>query len=171
MRWFSLLIPGMLKLKLKWRGSERSVLVQLQIYALGLLSNPSLVRFRSWGIRVTRVRGSSRRRPRRSILISRGEWRSSRGNRRPFFTKTGCVSLRFNSDLTDFSPIFLHVSVVPQGNAYFKEGKYDAAVECYTKGMEADDMNVLLPANRAMAFLKLEKYGLVSVCLKVLVLC
>uniref|UniRef100_A0A3Q3KN10 RNA polymerase II-associated protein 3 n=1 Tax=Mastacembelus armatus TaxID=205130 RepID=A0A3Q3KN10_9TELE len=43
-----------------------------------------------------------------------------------------------------------------RGNAYFKEGKYDMAVECYSKGMEADSMNVLLPANRAMAFLKLE---------------
>uniref|UniRef100_A0A3Q1B5G9 RNA polymerase II-associated protein 3 n=1 Tax=Amphiprion ocellaris TaxID=80972 RepID=A0A3Q1B5G9_AMPOC len=47
---------------------------------------------------------------------------------------------------------------VCQGNAYFKEGKFEAAVECYTRGMEADSMNVLLPANRAMAFLKLEKY-------------
>lgn len=47
---------------------------------------------------------------------------------------------------------------VPQGNAYFKEGKYEAAVECYSKGMEADCMNVLLHANRAMAFLKLHKY-------------
>ncbi|XP_037616866.1 RNA polymerase II-associated protein 3 isoform X2 [Sebastes umbrosus] len=45
-----------------------------------------------------------------------------------------------------------------RGNAYFKEGKYEAAVECYSRGMEADCMNVLLPANRAMAFLKLEKY-------------
>lgn len=44
-----------------------------------------------------------------------------------------------------------------QGNAYFKGGKYEAAVECYSRGMEADSMNVLLPANRAMAFLKLEK--------------
>ncbi|XP_054655976.1 RNA polymerase II-associated protein 3 [Dunckerocampus dactyliophorus] len=45
-----------------------------------------------------------------------------------------------------------------RGNAYFKEGKYDAAVECYSRGMEADSMNVLLPANRAMAFLKLGKF-------------
>lgn len=45
-----------------------------------------------------------------------------------------------------------------RGNAYFKEGKYEAAVECYSAGMEADSMNVLLPANRAMAFLKLERY-------------
>ncbi|XP_029317974.1 RNA polymerase II-associated protein 3 isoform X2 [Cottoperca gobio] len=45
-----------------------------------------------------------------------------------------------------------------RGNAYFKEGKYEVAVECYSRGMEADCMNVLLPANRAMAFLKLEKY-------------
>ncbi|XP_029350873.1 RNA polymerase II-associated protein 3 [Echeneis naucrates] len=45
-----------------------------------------------------------------------------------------------------------------RGNAYFKEGKYEAAVECYSRGMEADNLNVLLPANRAMAYLKLEKY-------------
>lgn len=45
-----------------------------------------------------------------------------------------------------------------RGNAYFKEGKYEAAVECYTRGMEADHMNVLLPANRAMAYLKLEMF-------------
>lgn len=45
-----------------------------------------------------------------------------------------------------------------RGNAYFKEGKYEAAVECYTRGMEADSLNVLLPANRAMAYLKLEKH-------------
>uniref|UniRef100_A0A8K9XBH4 RNA polymerase II-associated protein 3 n=1 Tax=Oncorhynchus mykiss TaxID=8022 RepID=A0A8K9XBH4_ONCMY len=44
------------------------------------------------------------------------------------------------------------------GNAYFKEGKYEAAVEYYTKGMEADSTNVLLPANRAMAYLKLQRY-------------
>lgn len=45
-----------------------------------------------------------------------------------------------------------------RGNAYFKDGKYEAAVECYSRGMEADIMNVLLPANRAMAFLKLERF-------------
>lgn len=31
-------------------------------------------------------------------------------------------------------------------------------MECYTKGMEADATNVLLAANRAMAYLKLERY-------------
>ncbi|XP_041935053.1 RNA polymerase II-associated protein 3 isoform X1 [Alosa sapidissima] len=46
-----------------------------------------------------------------------------------------------------------------RGNAYFKEGKYEAAVECYTQGMEVDTTNVLLPANRAMAYLKLERYA------------
>ncbi|XP_055761153.1 RNA polymerase II-associated protein 3-like isoform X2 [Salvelinus fontinalis] len=45
-----------------------------------------------------------------------------------------------------------------RGNAYFKEGKYEAAVEYYTKGMKADSTNVLLPANRAMAYLKLQRY-------------
>ncbi|CAF88448.1 unnamed protein product [Tetraodon nigroviridis] len=43
-----------------------------------------------------------------------------------------------------------------RGNAYFKEGKYEAAVECYSQGMEADGTNIFLPANRAMAYLKLQ---------------
>uniref|UniRef100_A0AAR2L858 RNA polymerase II-associated protein 3 n=1 Tax=Pygocentrus nattereri TaxID=42514 RepID=A0AAR2L858_PYGNA len=46
-----------------------------------------------------------------------------------------------------------------RGNAYFKEGKYEAAVACYTKGMEVDTTNALLAANRAMAHLKLERYA------------
>ncbi|XP_016367553.1 RNA polymerase II-associated protein 3 [Sinocyclocheilus rhinocerous] len=46
-----------------------------------------------------------------------------------------------------------------RGNAYFKEGKYEAAVECYSRGMEADGTNALLPANRAMAYLKLHSSG------------
>ncbi|XP_056604722.1 RNA polymerase II-associated protein 3 isoform X2 [Triplophysa dalaica] len=45
-----------------------------------------------------------------------------------------------------------------RGNAYFKEGKYEAAVECYTNGIEADNTNALLPANRAMAYLKLLRF-------------
>ncbi|NXT98035.1 RPAP3 protein, partial [Buphagus erythrorhynchus] len=44
------------------------------------------------------------------------------------------------------------------GNSYFKEGKYKAAIECYTRGIAADGTNALLPANRAMAYLKMEKY-------------
>lgn len=44
-----------------------------------------------------------------------------------------------------------------QGNAYFKEGKYEAAIECYTQGITADSTNALLPANRAMAYLKIQK--------------
>ncbi|KAM6320652.1 RNA polymerase II-associated protein 3 [Aegotheles albertisi] len=44
------------------------------------------------------------------------------------------------------------------GNGYFKEGKYETAIECYTRGIAADGTNALLPANRAMAYLKIEKY-------------
>uniref|UniRef100_A0A673Z4S1 RNA polymerase II-associated protein 3 n=1 Tax=Salmo trutta TaxID=8032 RepID=A0A673Z4S1_SALTR len=55
--------------------------------------------------------------------------------------------------------LLLYLCIPPtSGNAYFKEGKYEAAVEYYTKGMEADSTNVLLPANRAMAYLKLQRY-------------
>uniref|UniRef100_A0A673UAT9 RNA polymerase II-associated protein 3 n=1 Tax=Suricata suricatta TaxID=37032 RepID=A0A673UAT9_SURSU len=44
------------------------------------------------------------------------------------------------------------------GNGFFKEGKYERAIECYTQGMAADGSNALLPANRAMAYLKIQKY-------------
>ncbi|XP_044279003.1 RNA polymerase II-associated protein 3 [Varanus komodoensis] len=44
------------------------------------------------------------------------------------------------------------------GNGYFKEGKYEQAIECYTRGIAADGTNALLPANRAMAYLKIQKY-------------
>uniref|UniRef100_A0A8C0B438 RNA polymerase II-associated protein 3 n=1 Tax=Buteo japonicus TaxID=224669 RepID=A0A8C0B438_9AVES len=44
------------------------------------------------------------------------------------------------------------------GNGYFKEGKYETAIDCYTRGIAADGTNALLPANRAMAYLKIEKY-------------
>ncbi|XP_043934756.1 RNA polymerase II-associated protein 3 isoform X2 [Protopterus annectens] len=50
------------------------------------------------------------------------------------------------------------VSQKDLGNAYFKEGKYEAAIQCYTAGIEADATNPLLPANRAMAYLKVQKY-------------
>ncbi|XP_076768086.1 RNA polymerase II-associated protein 3 isoform X2 [Arvicanthis niloticus] len=44
------------------------------------------------------------------------------------------------------------------GNGFFKEGKYEQAIECYTRGIAADNTNALLPANRAMAYLKIQKY-------------
>ncbi|XP_028645206.1 RNA polymerase II-associated protein 3 [Grammomys surdaster] len=44
------------------------------------------------------------------------------------------------------------------GNGFFKEGKYEEAIECYTRGIAADSTNALLPANRAMAYLKIHKY-------------
>nr|XP_056702260.1 RNA polymerase II-associated protein 3 isoform X2 [Euleptes europaea] len=44
------------------------------------------------------------------------------------------------------------------GNGYFKESKYEAAIECYTRGIAADGTNALLPANRAMAYLKIQNY-------------
>lgn len=46
-----------------------------------------------------------------------------------------------------------------KGNAHFSAGAYEVAVECYTRGMELDPTNALLPANRAMALLKLERYA------------
>ncbi|KAF3826309.1 hypothetical protein GH733_006423, partial [Mirounga leonina] len=44
------------------------------------------------------------------------------------------------------------------GNGFFKEGKYERAIECYTRGIAADGTNALLPGNRAMAYLRIQKY-------------
>ncbi|XP_071960806.1 RNA polymerase II-associated protein 3-like [Antedon mediterranea] len=45
-----------------------------------------------------------------------------------------------------------------KGNDFFKKGQFDEAVLCYTRGMEADNTNAILPANRAMALLKLKRF-------------
>lgn len=45
------------------------------------------------------------------------------------------------------------------GNDYFKRGDYTNAIESYTKGMALDPTNPILPANRAMALLKEQKYA------------
>ncbi|XP_011791671.1 PREDICTED: RNA polymerase II-associated protein 3 isoform X2 [Colobus angolensis palliatus] len=50
------------------------------------------------------------------------------------------------------------ISEKDRGNGFFKEGKYERAIECYTRGIAADGANALLPANRAMAYLKIQKY-------------
>ena len=46
-----------------------------------------------------------------------------------------------------------------KGNEFFKQGKWEEAVECYTKGLQQDALNAVLFANRAMALLKLQKYA------------
>lgn len=52
----------------------------------------------------------------------------------------------------------LSVKEKEKGNENFKKGNYVQALECYTRGMQHDPCNAVLPANRAMAYLKLEKY-------------
>ena len=49
------------------------------------------------------------------------------------------------------------MSLHAQGNACFKLGEYESAVESYTKAMELDPHSAVMPANRAMAYLKLER--------------
>lgn len=44
-----------------------------------------------------------------------------------------------------------------QGNQFFKDCKYDDAIECYTRGMGADPYNPVLPTNRAASFIRLKK--------------
>ncbi len=45
-----------------------------------------------------------------------------------------------------------------RGNEHFKRGKFDQAIECYSKGMRLDPSNAALAANRAMALLKKGKF-------------
>ncbi|XP_030828570.1 RNA polymerase II-associated protein 3 [Strongylocentrotus purpuratus] len=45
-----------------------------------------------------------------------------------------------------------------KGNTFFKKGKYEDAVACYSKGLKVDPDNALLSANRAMALLKLKRF-------------
>ncbi|XP_064485326.1 RNA polymerase II-associated protein 3-like [Ornithodoros turicata] len=46
-----------------------------------------------------------------------------------------------------------------KGNALFKEGQYDMAIESYTTGIECDPTNAMLFANRAMAFLRKDMFA------------
>jgi len=46
-----------------------------------------------------------------------------------------------------------------RGNTLFKQAKYDKAIERYTAGIQIDPYCPLLPANRAMALLKIKKFG------------
>eukprot|EP00794_Sanderia_malayensis_P006067 gene6067-6769_t len=46
-----------------------------------------------------------------------------------------------------------------KGNDLFKEGKFEAAINRYTRAAELDPRNAIVYANRAMALLKLERYA------------
>ena len=50
---------------------------------------------------------------------------------------------------------------------FYKEGKYESAVECYSRGILLDPLSAVLPANRAMALMKLERS--ILTCMHVLV--
>lgn len=45
-----------------------------------------------------------------------------------------------------------------EGNKCYSIGRLDDAIAKYTQGMAQDPTNAILPANRAMAYIKLEKY-------------
>lgn len=44
-----------------------------------------------------------------------------------------------------------------QGNIQYKKGQYELAEESYTMAMELDPLSAVMPANRAMARLKLKR--------------
>lgn len=51
------------------------------------------------------------------------------------------------------------LSGTAQGNAHFAAGRFVEAIECYTLAMNAAPRMAVLPANRAMALLKLRRYA------------
>ncbi|KAK6200462.1 Metallo-dependent phosphatase-like protein [Scheffersomyces amazonensis] len=46
-----------------------------------------------------------------------------------------------------------------EGNAFLMKHKYEEAIECYTRAIEADPTNAIFYSNRAQAHIKLENYG------------
>uniref|UniRef100_A0A671P0Y1 RNA polymerase II-associated protein 3-like n=1 Tax=Sinocyclocheilus anshuiensis TaxID=1608454 RepID=A0A671P0Y1_9TELE len=46
-----------------------------------------------------------------------------------------------------------------KGNEFFRDGRYDSAIQCYTRGMDADPYNPVLPTKRAACFFRLNKFG------------
>jgi len=46
-----------------------------------------------------------------------------------------------------------------QGNAHFKAAKYDSAIQCYTRAIEASPDTAVLYSNRAMALLKTNDFA------------
>lgn len=50
------------------------------------------------------------------------------------------------------------VELKDEGNKLYAGGKLKEALAKYTQGMELDPTNAILPANRAMAYIKLQKY-------------
>jgi Flp pilus assembly protein TadD len=49
-----------------------------------------------------------------------------------------------------------------QGNKAFQEQRYDQAIAHYTKAIQLDDQNAIYVINRAMAYLKAERYGSIT---------
>ena len=48
--------------------------------------------------------------------------------------------------------------LMSEANTDYKSGKYDPAIEKYTKAIELDPKEVMYPANRAMVYLKMKKW-------------
>ncbi len=75
-------------------------------------------------------------------------------------TLTTGYNYNYNNNLArliHFTVISMVYIVHSQGNDLFKEGRYELAVECYSKAAELDSLNAIMPANRAMALLKLQR--------------
>ena len=61
---------------------------------------------------------------------------------------------KYNHHTSIVRPTHIHV----QGNAQFKDNKFEAAIACYTRGLEADPSSAVLYANRAMAAINVKRY-------------
>ncbi|KAK9712828.1 RNA polymerase II-associated protein 3 [Basidiobolus ranarum] len=46
-----------------------------------------------------------------------------------------------------------------KGNEHFKKGEFAQAIQLYSKSIELDPLNAVFPINRAMVYLKLERYS------------
>ena len=69
-----------------------------------------------------------------------------------------CFIYRYTTDIIT-SCIILHFQISSrfQGNQFFKEGKYEAAINRYTIAINLHPTNPIFYANRGMALLKMER--------------
>ena len=70
------------------------------------------------------------------------------------------------ADPAGADPLVLRQQAVVEkdnGNKHFKAGKWDEAIACYTRGIQCDPTNAMIPANRAMALLKKKEFAAAEV--------
>ncbi|TPX68228.1 hypothetical protein SpCBS45565_g03218 [Spizellomyces sp. 'palustris'] len=68
-------------------------------------------------------------------------------------------SPKVSSEQNDYGERAILEKEKGKGNAWFKKRDYKRAILCYSKSMQLDPTSALLPVNRALAYLKLDRFA------------